>query len=152
MRTIHSLAVLLLMCGAAFAEDRISSYKFTWTVSTEGNVKVGVEKTEEKTRIVLNDDSGYAWLSPADAEKVGKALEDVDAYYEKMKDGTKSEDMKIGMANVSFYSREGRFYVSVKSRGSISGVTLNRAQAKAAATTLSRSKRLAALVDEKIKL
>lgn len=139
-------------------EFAVENFDFDWTVVKSGEAELQVHKDAEKTVIVLRE-GGVArdslWLTPADAEAIGKALEGVDSAYTAMRASKEeaSKDVAVASHVVTFrYSKQYGFSVTVRSkeRLSLSSISLNREAAKAFTPHLQKAKAMAAFVDKKI--
>ncbi len=153
-----ALAPVLTRAAPQEEEFVIEEYDFLWTVAKSGEASLIMRKTHETTRVVIRSggimgDSLY--VLPADAEAIGKALTDVDEYFERMRNSEDdvTEQVDAGNYRVAFrFSRQHGFSVWIRSteRFSMTSLSLDRSQAKGLAPHLQKAEAMAAFVDKKV--
>jgi len=154
-------ALLCLLCVVACAVARadefsIDTYDFDWTVKTSDDAKLLINKTAERTAVVIRDDFRSLTLTPEAAVRIGAALEQTEAMFQKLKGKNEAaETVDAGDYRVTFRtSKTGSFYAVIGSKESsiFPAPQLDRAQAKAFAPELKKAKSMCEYVDKKVAL
>ncbi|MBM4031236.1 MAG: hypothetical protein FJ291_05555 [Planctomycetes bacterium] len=154
-------AAFLASAGQRHEEEDfvVEKFDFEWTVAEVGDSRLIINKTHETTRVLIRSGRMMAdsiWLSPDEAEKVGKALADVDKYYLKMRNAETDMSDRVEAAGytVTFhFSKKYGFSVRLApaERFALSSLSLERGEAKAFAPHLMKARAMAGFIDRKIK-
>ncbi len=151
---------LCAFVSTAYAEAlKISDYVFTWYAAGVEDVKMDIEKKPAGVSVVLRSPGGpiaRVSTTPEQAIEIAKVLKTTDTYYDKQMKAMdlNAEDMvPVGDFKVYFTSKRGRnFQVSVRGAGALSAaVLMTRNQALKIADHLLKAKKMAALVNQRIK-
>jgi len=141
----------------AAAEYAIDDYDLNWNVMKSDDFSMTITKTQDTTKIHLDNRLERLTMEPKDAEAVGAALKKTDAEYAALKgsDTDKSDEVDAGTYKVTFYwTVKYGFYISVRSgeRFAMDHVQIERKQANEASKYLVQATKMAAYLDAKVKL
>jgi hypothetical protein len=165
-RYVHctaAVSLLILIVGPALvrADDdeelSIDSYRFAWHVIETDGMRFEIQKSESGTRAVISKLIGDALrMAPRDAEEVARVLARTDEFYKKLGRNEQAAPIVAGGVEVKFMRTDETFQVKLaeaQPRALIAHtIFLDRAQAKALAKTMRRTVKMAAFVDEKVRV
>ena len=155
---VNMLCLVLFFCFANAQEYTIGDYDFTWRAAKVGDVRMDVQKNPKGVSIVLSSPGGGLArlnMTPLQAMAVGEVLDKTEGYYDeqmKKQDPNMEEKVSAGDHTVSFSSSRGRkFQVGVRKSAAGAAVLMDKDQALKMGKHLGDAKRLAAIVDERIR-
>mgnify|MGYP001024445739 CR=1 FL=1 len=153
----HIIVFSLILMSVGYNQDyEIDEYTFEWLVDEVRNVKMEIRKEEDRVQVVLGYDMKSLFLTPTNAEAIGRVLSTTDKYYLKMKDSpTKvTEKVDAGDYYIQFQkSEESGFNVFIaKPDDYFLSFSLDRKTALGLSKYLMESKAMIDFLNQKLKL
>ncbi|MCX7012078.1 MAG: hypothetical protein NTW86_05845 [Candidatus Sumerlaeota bacterium] len=142
------------LAGTGNAEEFvIDYYTFTWHVAKVGGIEMDINKEEGGVSVYLHGDFSMLTATPADAAKIGKALQKAGEYFNKLKDAANNTSVRevAGPYEVTFSESERGFSVYItRIKGFGDRLFLDHMAAVEIAKVLVKSEEMAAFLDKRV--